>query len=42
MKVFYKSQEVVILDKSADLVLVEFVGTKKTAWINEELLRFSN
>ena len=41
MKVFYKSQEVLILDKSCDLVLVEFTDTKKTTWLREELLRFS-
>lgn len=41
MKVFYKNQEVVILDKSCDLVLVEFVDSKKTKWVREELIRFS-
>lgn len=42
MKAFYKKEEVVILDKSCDLVLVEFVKTKKTKWVREELIRSSH
>ena len=41
MKAFYKREEVIILDKSCDLVLVEFVKTKKTKWVREELIRDS-
>lgn len=41
MKTYYKNEEVVILDKSADLVFIEFVRTKKTKFVKEELIRFS-
>lgn len=41
MKAFYRSEEVVILDKSCDLVLVEFVNSKKQKWVREEFIRFS-
>lgn len=41
MKTFYRNQEIVILDKSADLVLVEFVVSGNTEWVREEMIRFS-
>ena len=41
MKTFYKKQEVIVLDKSGDLVLVEFVISKKTKWVKEEDIYFS-
>lgn len=42
MKTFYRNQVVIILDKSANLVLIEVVISGKTKWIKEELIRFSH
>lgn len=42
MKTFYKREKVIILDKSCDLVLIEFVKSKKTKWVREDQVYFSN